>query len=1049
VKATKKYRGAEGFKYKPLASKKRDFLKQLTNSRQRLAMTVFVALFAAAGISLLVLSQAATSVSSIKPGRWSDPTVWSTGRVPEVEDIVTIDHAVTYDLGSTSPVMGPVFVKGSLTFDPAKSSTLKLKKNMIVTGKLIMKPNSPSIEHFLQFTEVDESAFEGGGMPESASEVPATDVGLWVIQSGQLDIAGASKTSWTNATDTLAAGATSVTLKDAPVGWRVGDMIIITPTEAPTVGTASYDAVEKREITAISGNTVTFKAADENKDNKPDSTTAGLTRPHPKVNNLWTAEVGNLTRNVRIEGTSTPVPLEELEADHRNEDRHTGNSHIFIHSNVAQNISHAQLRYMGSTGTNERANDPMHEVKLGRYALHFHHNGGGSTGSVVDGVVVRDANFHQFVPHASDGITMKNNIAYDNKSGAFWWDPHDTDRNSDSHSTNWDHNLVARMRPRGDFIHSLGFFLPAGFDNKANNNTYVGALGQDEDYGGFVWVNGNKGVWVFDGNVAHNNNSSGIRVWQNSEHVHPITNFAIYHNQHYAMNHGAYFNDYTYVNGYVYGNKKGGLLLHSSAGSPVRQRYQNIEWDGAGISPNLVQAGHAGAFHGVSTLFINNTFKGYTQHAILIQGTGDLPKQLDLINPIFSGPSPAIFYGSDSSNSDNIVRVLPKPGEGEPYQIGPGNIRTTDNIQVFVPRANYGTGAGLLVEYFRGNNFDAANKIFARLEPTVSNNFGEDDDIPPPWLQPWAIPFMMRWSGEFEAQEDASYVFTAEEFFRARVWINDQEVLNADSFHRDQIAGSTINLRAGQRYRIRVDGNFSLPEHGIDTTYIFRLFVRKASDPASANMALPRSQLYCGSNPVCTVNPGPSATPSPAPSPSPTPPPPAPTPPPPAPDTTPPTVIITAPANNTSVSSSVNVTANAGDNVGVTQVEFLINGQIRSTDTTSPYGFSLSPSILGLSGGNHSLTARALDAAGNSTTSTPITIVVPTPTPPPAPPPTPPAPTCIPEDIDCNGHVNVFDYSILIARYGFTGSTAGRADINNDGRVNIFDFSQLLSKYGT
>lgn len=996
------------------ANHKKKLMKKLsrTKLRKNIPLLLFVLAFAGIGTSLLVLSRAATAVSSVKSGRWSDPTVWSNGRVPEVGDTTTIEtaHTVTYDL-ATSPVLAETHVKGTLAFDPNKDSKLVTNKNMIVTGKLAMKPANADIEHFVQFTGIDERTFVGGGMTPLA-----TDVGLWVMDAGQMDVTGTAKTSWTTATDTLSVGATTVTLKNAPTGWRIGDTIIITPTEAPTVGNASYTAVEEREITAISGNTVTFSN--------------GLSRAHPKVNNMWTAEVGNLTRNVRIEGTSTKVTTTEHDAPDA-DDRHNGNSHIFIHSQNPQTISHAQLRYMGSAGADERVRDPMQQVKLGRYSLHFHHAGKGSTGSTVDGVVVRNANFHQFVPHASDGITMKNNIAYDNKSGAFWWDLHSLDPDSDSHHSVWDHNLVAKMRPRGDFAHSLGFFQPAGFDNKTLNNTYVGALGGNEDYGGYVWINSNIGVWAFDGNTAHNNNSSGMRVWQNSPHVHPITNFAFYHNKYFGMNHGAYVNDYNFVNGYVYGNEKGGLMSHANSNTAVQQRYENVVWDGAGISPNLIVVAESQLFHGFPILFRDNTFQNYTQHAVLMEGIGAVPKKLDIVNSTFKGPSPAILYGSDSSNPENVVRVQPKPGEGAPYQIKPGNVLS--QTSAFAPSAHYGTGTGLLTEYFSGSNF--SNRIFARLESTISNNIAQDYDIPPPWLEPWPVPFMMRWTGEYMPQEDASYVFTADEFFKARMWLNDQLVLDATNFHREPVVGTAIPLKAGQRYKLKVEGNFSTPDQGANTFYIFNLLMRKANEPASTNRVLPRTQLYCGSDPVCNLN---SGLPFPTP---PTTPPPSP----PTPDTTAPTVSITAPANNATASGTLNVAANASDNVGVTQVEFLVDGQSRNTDTSTPYSFALSTTTLGLPNGTHTLTARARDAAGNITTSTAVTINVNNASSPPPPP--PPVPSFPAEDINQDGRVNLLDFSILAARFGQTNNL-GRADINNDGRVNLVDFSLLAARFG-
>src|SRR5436190_17227007 len=55
------------------------------------------------------------------------------------------------------------------------------------------------------------------------------------------------------------------------------------------------------------------------------------------------------------------------------------------------------------------------------------------------------------------------------------------------------------------------------------------------------------------------------------------------------------------------------------------------------------------------------------------------------------------------------------------------------------------------------------------------------------------------------------------------------------------------------------------------------------------------------------------------------------------PDTIPPTTSITSLANGATVSGTISVTASASDNVGVTKVEFYVDGALQTTDTTSPY----------------------------------------------------------------------------------------------------------------
>ena len=86
------------------------------------------------------------------------------------------------------------------------------------------------------------------------------------------------------------------------------------------------------------------------------------------------------------------------------------------------------------------------------------------------------------------------------------------------------------------------------------------------------------------------------------------------------------------------------------------------------------------------------------------------------------------------------------------------------------------------------------------------------------------------------------------------------------------------------------------------------------------------------------------------------------------PDTTPPVVSITAPANNSTISTTTTATANATDDVAVQKVEFYIDGVLKATDTASPYTYSINPASLSV--GAHALVAKAYDTTGNSASST-------------------------------------------------------------------------------
>lgn len=317
--------------------------------------------------------RAAAVVVSAGSGSWSDPRTWTGGVAPGPATRVVVRAGDRVTLDRDVQVHG-VEVDGSLVLAPDRSVRLASDRNVVVSGTLQMTPATAAIVHELRFVGLDDSKFVGGGMG-----VIDSDVGLWVVGAGRLDLEGTPRTGWTNLAGALPAGATALTLASPPVGWHAGDEVFVAPTEAPTVGKPSWTGFEDTRIASVSGATLSLLSP--------------ARRAHPVVGGRWTAEVGDLTRNVKIDGTAS------------------GFAHVFIHSTSAQTIRYAELQYLGVAGV------------LGRYPLQFHHDGDGSRGSVIEGVVVHQSGNHAFVPHGSNGITFHDTIAYDIANDAYWWDP--------------------------------------------------------------------------------------------------------------------------------------------------------------------------------------------------------------------------------------------------------------------------------------------------------------------------------------------------------------------------------------------------------------------------------------------------------------------------------------------------------------------------------------------------------------------------------------------------------------------------------------------------
>lgn len=364
--------------------------------------------------------------------------------------------------------------------------------NVIVEGTLIMRAGST-----LRFVDVDESAFEGGGL-----DPIDTDVGLWVMGAGVLDAQGTAKAAWNREGD--------------DPSWSNDDELVLAPTAA---GETSFTPFVRGGV---------------------------VPRAHPSVP---PAEVLNLSRDCSIEGTSA------------------GRSHVFIRSTSPQIVRHVGLRQMGPRKDGLKI--------AGRWPLHFHHNMHSQHGVVVEGVVVRDAGSHAFVLHNSDGITLRQCIAYDVQEDAFWWDPDTVEPKSGEPAVNFtDGSLydrcvaaLVRVGDEGDSQRLCGFNLGKGLvagSNRAIDSVGVGVQG-GKNCAGFGWQEGHQGApWVFKGCVSHNNAQHGLFTWLNLDPVpHVIENFTAYRNPAAGLAIGAYGADWEFHDATLVENGQCGVLQHA------------------------------------------------------------------------------------------------------------------------------------------------------------------------------------------------------------------------------------------------------------------------------------------------------------------------------------------------------------------------------------------------------------------------------------------------------------------------------------------------------
>lgn len=248
------------------------------------------------------------------------------------------------------------------------------------------------------------------------------------------------------------------------------------------------------------------------------------------------AEVLNVTRDVLIEGPG----------------------HIHIHSVKPQRIEYVTLKNMGVS--NKASRGPV----TGRYALHFHHAGGEGE-SIVRGVAAVNSRGRVFVPHMSKGITFEDVVSVNSWGDGFWWDL--GDRSKDIHV---DHMAVVGVNmPRkssGATSQYSAIVLGGGDNISIRNSVAAGSRGTKISHG-FDWPSkaDNKGaaVWDFsEGNVAHNNEGSGIRFWFNNADNHIVENAITYRNGTAGVENGAYRNAHRYIDVLMVEDK---LVEHASS----------------------------------------------------------------------------------------------------------------------------------------------------------------------------------------------------------------------------------------------------------------------------------------------------------------------------------------------------------------------------------------------------------------------------------------------------------------------------------------------------
>ncbi|XP_074660960.1 fibrocystin-L-like [Tubulanus polymorphus] len=345
---------------------------------------------------------------------WSSVYTWGGIRLPEDGDMIVIGkgHVLLLDIAST-PIIKMILIKGGKLIFDDKDIELNAEKILILDGGLLqVGTESEPFQHTGIITL-------HGNM--RALELPIYGAKGIGIREGSLELHGKHVPyTWTLLDQTVEPGSSSLTVMD-PITWKVGDEIVV----ATTGLRHSQKETEVRRITAITGKTITVDAPFVYKHLAVSGTYGGHTIDKR-------AEVGLLTRNVKVRGSSDPqwhvkIPAckdgfntgefatqtcfqgrfgEETGSDQ------FGAQIIFHAPEKDKDLVHGHLEYVEITYAGQA-------FRLGRYPVHFHLNGN-MNGSYVRGCAIHRTFNRAVNIHGSHHVLVERNVVYDVMGGALF-----------------------------------------------------------------------------------------------------------------------------------------------------------------------------------------------------------------------------------------------------------------------------------------------------------------------------------------------------------------------------------------------------------------------------------------------------------------------------------------------------------------------------------------------------------------------------------------------------------------------------------------------------
>jgi len=413
------------------------------------SLILLAATFAFAQNSGLVSS--GVVVKSSRSGNWSDPTIWSAGKIPAPGDHVVIEmgHVVTYDVTAAAAIR-LIHIRGKLIFSKTQNTQLEVGMIILQMDETIDENANCSAHQSLHDHGEPRPTLEiGSPLAPIPSHITArvrlTDFadmndlcGPGILcYGGRMDFHGSPlNRTWTKLSATASAGATVLTLTE-PVNWKAGDHLIITGTTAFASFKGSGDSfrgknkaqTEENYVAAVSGNAITLKTP--------------LKHAHLGTGD-FRGEVANLSRNVVIESR----------------DPNGVRGHTMYHANSRGSISYAEFAHLGKLNT------------LARYPIHYHVVRGTNRGSSIIGASIWDSHNRWVTIHGTDYLVVRDCVGYQSVGHGYFMEDASEIYNFLDHNLGvlaYYHRPLPNQALAYDQNEGAGFWWPNGRNAFLNN----------------------------------------------------------------------------------------------------------------------------------------------------------------------------------------------------------------------------------------------------------------------------------------------------------------------------------------------------------------------------------------------------------------------------------------------------------------------------------------------------------------------------------------------------------------------------------------------------